>query len=301
MDIEVKHNFNAKNLTSFKVSGNIKNAYFPKSIDELLYLLKKLENPVVLGNCSNVLISSYGYNGDVIFTHKCNKITFDKNKVYAQCGAKIQMASKLACEHSLSGFEFMIGFPASIGGAVFMNASAHSQAISDCFLSADIFDLDKKEVLKLTKNEMQFDYRKSVCQNKNYVVLSAEFELVEDEKSKIQERMNNNLEFRKSHQPSLALPNCGSVFKNPINNSAGKLLDESGAKTFFVGGAKVWENHANFIINHNNATSEDILNLMILLYNKVKLTHHIELKPEVMYIGNNSSKEEKIWKILVQK
>jgi len=301
MDIEVRHNYNAKNLTSFKVSGDIECAYFPKNTDELIYLLKTIENPIVLGNCSNVLISTFGFKGNIIFTTKCNKIDINGQKIEAECGVKIQMASKLACENRLSGFEFMIGFPASIGGAVYMNASAHSQSISDFLISADIFDLDKKEVIRLSKEDLKFDYRTSICQNKNYIVLSANFELPYGEKHEIDEKMCSNLEFRKTHQPSLALPNCGSVFKNPQNNSAGKLLDEIGAKDFKFGGAKVWENHANFIINYNNATSEDILNLMSLMYNKVKETYNLRLIPEVIYIGNNSDKEEKIWKILMQK
>lgn len=301
MDIEVKHNFNAKNLTTFKVCGEIENAYFPKNIEELIYLLETLEKPRILGNCSNVLISSSGYKGNIIFTTKCNKININKQEVEAECGVKIQMASKLVCESGLTGFEFMIGFPASIGGAVYMNASAHQQAISDFLISAKIFDLDNKQVLTLTKDDFKFDYRKSICQNKNYVILSAKFKLPYGEKLKIQDKMCSNLEFRHSHQPSLALPNCGSVFKNPLNNSAGKLLDEAGAKSFSFGGAKVWENHANFIINENNATSEDILNLMLLLYNNVKDVHNIKLVPEVIYIGNNSEKEENIWKILNQK
>ena len=301
MNVEVKHNFNAINLTSFKVSGEIENAYFPVNKDELVYLLKTLDKPVVLGNCSNVLLSSYGYSGNVIFTSRCNNITFDDNLVYTECGVKIQMASKLACEKGLSGFEFMIGFPASIGGAVYMNASAHQQAISDCFVSAEVFDVDTNEVLELSKETMQFDYRSSLCQKKKYVVLSAKFKLSDYEISKIQKQMSCNLEFRKSHQPSLALPNCGSVFKNPINNSAGKLLDEAGVKNMTVGGAKVWENHANFIINYNRASSEDILNLMLLMYNKVNECYNVRLVPEVIYIGNNSEKEENLWKILTQK
>jgi len=301
MDIEVRENFNAKNLTSFKVSGNIEHAYFPKNINELVYLLKTINNPIVLGNCSNILLSSHGYNGNIIFTQNCKNIEFNENKVYAECGLKIQMASKLASEHSLSGFEFMIGFPASIGGAVYMNASAKEQAISDYLISATIFDNENKKILKLSKEELHFDYRKSICQDKNFIVLSTEFELPKKNFTDIQEKMKYNLDFRKAHQPSLALPNCGSVFKNPLNNSAGKLLDSVGAKEFSLGGAKVWEKHANFIINHNNATSEDILKLMLLMYNEVNDKYKIKLRPEVIYVGNNSKEEEEIWKILKQK
>ncbi len=301
MNIEVRENFDAKNLTSFKVSGLIERAYFPKNVNELIEVLKTVKKPIVLGNCSNVLLSSCGISGDVIFTQKCNAINIDDKKVYAECGLKGPMASNEVLKHSLSGFEFMIGFPGSIGGEVYMNASAKEQAISDHLSSVQVFDLDKKEVLTLTKEKLEFGYRNSICQRKNYIVLSAEFELEKKSQDEIKERMDFNLTFRKNHQPSLTLPNCGSVFKNPENNSAGRLLDSIGAKELTVGGAKVWENHANFIINYNSATSEDILNLMLLMYNKVNEKYDIKLNPEVVYLGNNSEIEEKIWKTLKQK
>ena len=301
MTIEVRENFDAKNLTSFKVSGLIEHAYFPKNSDELVEILKTVEKPIVLGNCSNILLSSCGIKGNVIFTQKCNAIKIDGNKVYAECGLKGPMASNEVLKHSLSGFEFMIGFPGSIGGEVYMNASAKEQAISDCLTSAQVFDLDSKKAITLSKNELEFGYRSSICQRKNYIVLSAEFELEEKNKDEIKKRMDFNLNFRKNHQPSLTLPNCGSVFKNPEGDSAGRLLDSIGAKDLTVGGAKVWENHANFIINYNNATSEDILNLMLLMYNKVKEKYEIKLNPEVVYLGNKSEIEEKIWKTLKQK
>jgi len=252
MTIEVRENFDAKNLTSFKVSGLIERAYFPKNVDELIEVLKTVESPIILGNCSNVLLSSGGIKGDVIFTQKCNAIKVDGKKVYAECGLKGPMASNEVLKHSLSGFEFMIGFPGSIGGEVYMNASAKEQAISDHLTNAKVFDLDTKEVLTLSKEELEFGYRSSICQRKNYVVLSAEFELEEKPQEEIKERMDFNLTFRKNHQPSLALPNCGSVFKNPENNSAGILLDSIGAKDLTVGGAKVWENHANFIVHQQH-------------------------------------------------
>ena len=301
MSIEVKENFDAKILTSFKVSGIVERAYFPTSTDDLIQLLKTIDNPTVLGNCSNILISSAGFAGDLIFTTKCNKISFDGNKVSAECGIKGPMASKQALENNLSGFEFMIGFPGSIGGEIYMNASAKEQAISDHLVSAKIFDFDTKEVLTLSKNQLEFSYRSSICQRKNYIVLSAKFELEPKSYDEIKLKMDLNLDFRKNHQPSLALPNCGSVFKNPTGDSAGRLLDSVGAKELTVGGAKVWENHANFIINYNNASSEDILNLMMLMYNKVKEAYSINLEPELVYIGNKSQKEAEIWKILKQK
>ncbi len=298
MNIEVYNDFNAKNLTTFKISGIIKRAYFPKNKDELVHLLKILDNPLVLGNCSNVLISSYGVNRDVIFTKKCNNIDVLDDILSVECGANGIMASKVASENGLGGLEFMIGFPGSIGGEIYMNASAQNQCISDYLVCADIFDKSTKMVKTLSKEDLNFSYRHSICQDKEYVVLSGTFMLPLTDKKIIKEKMDMNLKFRHEHQPSLKYPNCGSVFKNPENTSAGKLLDEIGAKTLTYGGAKVWEHHANFIINQNNASSSDILNLMLLMYNKVNKEKHITLKPEVIYIGSNSKEEENIWKIL---
>ena len=298
MNIEVYNDFNAKNLTTFKISGIIKRAYFPKNKDELVHLLKILDNPLVLGNCSNVLISSYGVNRDVIFTKKCNNIDVLDDILSVECGANGIMASKVASESGLGGLEFMIGFPGSIGGEIYMNASAQNQCISDYLVCADIFDKSTKMVKTLSKEDLNFSYRHSICQDKEYVILSGTFMLPLTDKKIIKEKMDMNLKFRHEHQPSLKYPNCGSVFKNPENTSAGKLLDEIGAKTLTYGGAKVWENHANFIINQNNASSSDILNLMLLMYNKVNKEKHITLKPEVIYIGSNSKEEENIWKIL---
>jgi UDP-N-acetylmuramate dehydrogenase len=99
--------------------------------------------------------------------------------------------------------------------------------------------------------------------------------------------MNENLNFRKAHQPSLALPNCGSIFRNPKNNSAGKLLDECDVKGLKVGGVKVWENHANFIVNYDNGTSQNVLDLMREMKKRVKEKFDIELVPEIRYLGKD--------------
>ena len=113
--------------------------------------------------------------------------------------------------------------------------------------------------------------------------------------------MDSNLQFRKNHQPSLALPNCGSIFKNPQGNSAGRLLDSIGAKTLSCGGVRIWENHANFIVNDNCGTSLDILSLMFDLYSKVKEKYDIELEPEIIFLGGKNEKENELCKILYKK
>lgn len=298
--VEIKENCPIKNLTSYKIGGNVEKLYFPQNLQEFVYLLKTLNSPLVLGNWSNVLISSGGINGNVISTSKLSKIVIDGTKVFVECGVKGPMLSKIATENELSGFEFMSGFPGSIGGNIYMNASAHSQSISDKLVKITVFDMSKKEELVLDKNVLNyaFSYRSSVLQKKPYILLSAEFNLEKMDKTQIEETVNKNLEFRKAYQPNLTHPNCGSVFRNPEDMSAGKLLEEVGAKNFKVGGAKVWEKHANFIVNSGNATSTDILELMLKMYLAVKEKFNVELKPEVKYFGERTPREEEICNII---
>ncbi|MBQ8168194.1 UDP-N-acetylmuramate dehydrogenase [bacterium] len=286
-------NFDISKLTSFKVGGKIKKVYFPTSVEEFVEVLQTEPEAKIFGNLSNTLVSSDGYNGVLIITTKMSNIQIDGTKVIADCGVKGPKLAQTVCEKGLSGFEFMIGFPGSIGGNICMNASAHSQCISDKLVSVKVFD--GTSIKNFSKDEMKFSYRHSICMDKNLIILSAEFELEPSSSEQIQEKMKENLAFRTSHQPSMALPNCGSVFKNPEGNSAGKLLDSIGAKGMSVGGARVWENHANFIINDKTATSLDILKLMHKMSNTVKEKYGIKLTPEVRFLGGNNKEEEELW------
>ena len=301
MDIELKENFDISNMTTFKVGGPVKKVYFPSNQQEFTYLLSKIKNPVILGGCSNIIFSSQGYDGEVISTVKMDNIAVRGTNITAECGVKGPMASQTAYNSSLSGFEFMIGFPGTIGGNIFMNASAHGQSISDTFVKACLYDLKAKEVVYFEKDQMAFGYRNSLLQEGRYILLSAEFELKKSNQSEIKSLMDRNLEFRKNIQPSLATPNAGSVFKNPDNDSAGRLLDKAGVKELCADNVKVWEKHANFIVNTGNATSEDILELIYKMYLTVKDTYTIELEPEIRFIGKKNKREEEICKQIYKK
>ena len=301
MQVELKENYEIKKHTSFKIGGEVSRVWFPKSQDELVYLLKNLENYILLGNCSNILFSSNGYNGNVILTTQMKNFEINNTTIHTDCGVKGPLLSQKACEASLSGFEFMIGFPGSIGGEIYMNASCHGQCISDKLIRCCLFDKEKKDIVYKEKLEMEFDYRKSILQEGKYILISAEFELEKANKEDIQARLDKNLAFRKDKQPSLAIPNAGSVFKNPANDSAGRLLDSVGAKTYELDRVKVYENHANFIVNKGNATSEDVLELMVKMFTAVKENYKIELQPEIIFIGNKTEKEENLCKILYPK
>lgn len=301
MVCEVKENYELKRHTSFKIGGCAKRAFFPTGVEEFTNLLTELDNPVILGNCSNVLISSQGIDGDVILTTKMNAFEVVNNTITAQCGVKVPMLAREAENKCLSGFEFMIGFPGSIGGAVYMNASAHSQAVSDTFKLCRAFDTETKKVVELNKDEMHFGYRKSILQDGRYILLDAKFELIPASAEEITAVMQRNLEFRKDRQPSLSTPNAGSIFRNPANDSAGRLLEKAGVKGLKQGGAQVWLGHANFIVNMEDATSTDVSMLMNKMYNEVKDKYTIKLEPEVKFIGIKSKEEDELWDTMLNK
>lgn len=282
--------YDIKKMTSFKIGGKIARIYFPESVEEFVGIKEKESGAFVAGNFSNILVSSDGYDGAVICTKKIDGIRIEGNRVLAGAGVRGTKLSKIVLENGLSGLEFMIAFPGSVGGEVFMNAGAHGQMIADVLRSARVY-CPEKGVISLTNADMQFSYRTSICQKMPYSVLEAEFALQPCANDKIQEKMNENLSFRQNKQPSLTLPNCGSTFRNPEGDSAGRLLDKAGVKGLKIGGAHVWENHANFIINDGNATSLDVLELMYEMYSRVKEKFNVELKPEVRYLGGKNEKE----------
>jgi UDP-N-acetylmuramate dehydrogenase len=290
-------NYDLSKETTFKVGGISSCVYLPESLDELSNLLETLDNPVVLGAGSNTIISSEGVNFPIILTKKLNKFEFKDNFLTAQCGAKTALLSQKAFEKGLSGFEFLTCIPASIGGVVFMNASAHKQWVSDVIVSAKVFDLSSKKILELSKDELGLGYRNSILQHKNYILLEAKFELKASPKNLIQQRMDENKAYRNKNHPSMKIPNAGSIFRNPEGEVAGRLIDGAGLKGAFVGGAKVSEIHANFIVNTENATSFDILSLMFLIQEEVQKKYGYKLRPEVKYIGN-SEKEDILWQKL---
>lgn len=292
--------FDIKKSTTMKIGGKIARFYTPETIDEFVQIMQKEPKAFIAGNLSNVIVSSFGYDGAVISTKKLNKIQVDGNKIIAGAGVRGTKLSKIALENGLSGMEFMIAFPGSIGGEVYMNAGAHGQEIASILKFAKIYS-PQNGLLELSNKELEFGYRTSICHKKNYSVLEVEFELLSKSRDEIQLKIDENLSFRKSKQPDLTIPNCGSTFKNPTGDSAGRLLDAVGVKGLKVGGMKVWENHANFIVNDGEATSLDALQLMFEMYKRVKEKFNIELKPEIIFLGGNNEKEVEICKILYQK
>ena len=287
---------NLVDFNTLKIKSEAKKLYIPQNMEEFISLLK--EGMIVIGAGSNILFSSSGVEEPVVCTKSLDKIDIKDDIIKVECGYKTQKLSKTVFENGLSGFEFLIGIPATVGGAIYMNASAHNQCISDFLVSAEIFDTKTKKVLNLKKEELDFSYRNSILKHKPYILLSAIFKLPTGKKEDIKALMDENIAFRKAKQPNLSLPNAGSVFKNPINMSAGKLIDECGFRGYKKGDAIVYENHCNFIINQGNATSLDYSRLIYEIYSKVKEKYNIELEAEIIYIGKMTDEEKEIWKVL---
>ncbi len=306
-EIEHRINYNLKSFNTLRISSIADDVYLPKTIDEIKVLLANLDNPIIVGCGSNILFSSSGIKRPVIVTKHLDKVTVNPPFIEAQAGVATAKLSNMAFELRLSGFEFLIGLPATLGGAVVMNAGANAQAISDYFVSACVYDTKEDKILELSRDDMKFSYRNSLLKENigRYVLLSAKFELEQaDSYIAIKQMMDEAVEKRKNSQPGLKEPNLGCAFKNPVDKegrtiSAGKLIDEVGLKGHLEGGAMVYFNHANFIINFNEATSMDYINLMREMQRLVFDRFDIMLEPEVVYMGSDK-KEVELWNTLTK-
>ncbi len=299
-EIKYYKDFQLTNFNTLKINSTAKLFYMPDNSGELISIYRKHKDntPIVIGRGSNVLFSSSGIENPVIHTGLIASKFLIGNTLECDIGVKTQMLSKFALDKKLSGFEFLIGIPASLGGAIYMNASAHGQAISDYLISAKVYDIENNKILNLDKKELNFSYRHSILKEKPYILLSAKFELVKKDKELIRAKMDENLIFRKNRQPNLSLPNAGSVFKNPSDCefSAGALIDKAGFRGYKYKNLEVYQNHCNFIINKGDATSSDYSELIYEIYKKVKKDYNVELHPEIIYIGKMTKGEKDIWK-----
>lgn len=203
-----------------------------------------------------------------------------------QAGAStpLPQAANWAARRSLSGFEFAVGIPGSIGGAVRMNAGAHGASTADILRTATVLDLHDFAVEERSGEMLEFGYRYSNLSPSN-VVLDATFDLTPDADHAIRARMDKYRKHRADTQPG-ALQNAGSVFKNPAGESAGRLVEAAGLKGFRVGGAWVSDLHANFFMAADDATSQDVFALVAQVRARVKERFGVDLEPEIRFVGD---------------
>lgn len=278
-----RHNEPLAKYSSFRTGGKAANIIFPESTEELVTALRENPGAAVLGNLSNTLVLDGGIDGTVIITTKLNSVSVNGNTVTAAAGASMTSVAVAARDASLAGCEFLYGIPGTVGGGVFMNAGAYGGEIADIIENAVVFTPDGK-VTTLSKDDLDLGYRTSKLQSTKYILLSAAFSLQSGNKEVISSAMDDLMNRRMTTQP-LDKPSCGSTFKRPAGNFAGKLISDCGLKGMSVGGAQVSEKHAGFIVNSGGATSRDILDLVQLVKKTVFEKTGVLLEEEIRIIG----------------
>ncbi|MBP2025994.1 UDP-N-acetylmuramate dehydrogenase [Peptoniphilus stercorisuis] len=281
---------NLNKYTSFHIGGPAKALVFPRDEKSLIEIIKicKSENLkyIVLGNCTNVLVSDKGYDGVVIMLKNVlDNIDINEDTIEAGAGATLRSVANTALSYSLTGFEFAHGIPGSVGGGVIMNAGAYDGELKDIVESVRVLD-DNLNIIELSNEDMNFSYRTSVAQENNYIVLSAKFKLVKGDSIKIKEKMDDLWNRRVTKQP-LEWPSAGSTFRRPKGYFAGKLIDDSGLRGFTHGNASISDKHCGFVINKGGATAREVRETIETVQKIVKDNYGVELKREVKYIGDN--------------
>ena len=287
-------NESLKKHTTYGIGGPADLMIFPKSKQDLIKVIEIINDKkiqlTILGSGSNVLVSDNGIRGAVIsLKNSLKQIEVDNNILYAECGTMLGKIVKHAVKNNLIGLENLNGVPGTLGGALIMNAGAWGGEISENLIHVEIMN-SKSEIQKIQKKDLNFSYRQSSF-NKDDILLSAKFNLKKADKDIIKENFIEAQSGRKKSQP-LNKRSAGSLFKNPKNNSAGKLLDEAGLKGFSIGDAKISEKHANFFINDGDATSKDMLMLIKKAHKEVKDKFNVNLSLEVKLMGFNEDEIE---------
>ena len=288
---------NLSKYTTYKVGGKARLLVYPKSVEKLVSLMEIIEREqlkyFVLGNGSNVLFSDDFYDGIIIKLDYFNELTFQDNIIKVGAGESLIKVVMESVKHDLTGLEFASGIPGTIGGAVFMNAGAYESEMKNVIKDVTVLTPELK-VITLTKSEMEFAYRQSYLQNhKGYICLGATLKLVNGNKEQSQEIIKDRKLKRKRTQP-LEYPSAGSVFRNPKGLYSGKLIEDLNLKGYQIGGAKISEKHANFIINVGGAKASDIKDIIDYVKEKVKEKYNINLRVEQRLINwsDVSEKEE---------
>lgn len=272
--------------TSYKIGGPADFYISPLNeieIENLIKLFLLNDYPYYLvGNGSNLLVSDAGFRGAIIdIKEHFSSIEIIQNELHCGGGALITRAANIAAENSLSGFEEITGIPGTVGGALVMNAGCYGKNISEHLKQVEIIDQEGNRC-SYKASELKFGYRSSGLEKK--LIIKAVFSLSMNNKQNIYAKMNELLAKRRHSQP-LSLPSCGSVFKRPEGHFAGKLIEDSGLKGYTVGGAMVSKKHAGFIINFNQASAEDVRNLINHIKEKVNQRYNVMLEEEVIFLG----------------
>jgi UDP-N-acetylmuramate dehydrogenase len=276
--------------TTYKIGGNAK--YFVEidsmeSLKEAILWAKENEIPFwILGKGSNIVMSDEGYEGLVLYIgpKKYGKIDVTSTGLKAQAGALLHSLVKTSVDSGLQGIENLGGIPGTLGGGIYINAGAFDQELVQVIKTVTSIDFDG-HIRTRTNKECNFSYRHSNFFNWNEIILEATLDLKPKDSEQLREQMTQILIRRKSKQP-LEFPNAGSMYKRPPGTFAGKLIQEADLRGFELGGAAISDKHANFVINKNKASAQDIYDLSEEVINRVKENSGITIEKEQIFVGN---------------
>ncbi|HZD19021.1 MAG TPA: UDP-N-acetylmuramate dehydrogenase [Actinomycetota bacterium] len=285
----VRTRFPLAPLTSFRIGGPAALYLEPEGDADLAAVAEAVERTaipvVVLGKGSNILIADGGFPGLVLRLGRGFRWAGrDGDRLTAGGAMPLPALAGVALSHGLSGLEFAIAIPGSLGGAVRMNAGAHGGELASILQTIDVFELGRGARRRLAAADAGLSYRRSGLPG-DAVVVGATMSLAPASATTIRARMDEVREWRRRTQP-IAEPNCGSVFKNPPGDHAGRLVDGAGGKGLTVGGATVSAKHANFIVTVEGATAADVVALIAKVQELVEARRGILLEPEVQLIGD---------------
>jgi UDP-N-acetylmuramate dehydrogenase len=277
-----------KKHTTFKIGGPVDIFISPSNKEQIKYALKICrENEIpfyLMGNGSNLLVRDKGFRGVIIQIFKnMSKVEITEDKVWAEAGILLSSLANKIKDNSLTGFEFAAGIPGTLGGAVYMNAGAYDGEIKQVLENAELLDENGNEIV-LSNEELELGYRTSILQRNNYILLSARLKLKKGNKKEIEEKMNYLAQQRADKQP-INMPSAGSTFKRPPGYYAGKLIMDSGLRGYCIGGAEVSQKHCGFIINKDNATAKDVIDLIEFVQGTVYDKYCVKMEPEIKIIG----------------
>ncbi|NRD78785.1 UDP-N-acetylmuramate dehydrogenase [Bacillus sp. BRMEA1] len=286
---KVKSNELLSQHTTIKIGGPADLFIEPSSVENLKKVMDVIRQNNIqwraIGRGSNLLVSDKGIEGAVIkLGSGIDNLEINGAEITVGGGYSLVSLSTFISKKGLSGLEFASGIPGSVGGAVYMNAGAHGSDISKILTKAHVLFADGT-MEWLSNQEMEFSYRTSVLQKKRPgIVIEAVFRLEEGDRTAIVSQMQKNKDYRKETQP-WNYPCAGSIFRNPLPNYAGKLIEIAGLKGFSIGGAKISEMHGNFIVNAGNATAGDVLALIQYVKDTIYNLYEIKMETEVEIIG----------------
>ncbi|WP_028043087.1 UDP-N-acetylmuramate dehydrogenase [Candidatus Stoquefichus massiliensis] len=275
--------------TTFKVGGPARFFIYIKDIDALKrgvqYCRQNQVKHMTIGKGSDILFSDKEYDGVVFsLSRGLNKVYFNGLNIRAEAGVSMIYLAYEAAKVGLSGFEFMGGIPGTIGGGVYMNAGAYKYCMADVFTSAMVLN-EHGEIMTLSKEDMAFDYRKSILQkHKDWILIEATFTMTSRDPQEIMKVLDKRKEKRMSTQP-WNFASAGSIFRNPDEKPAWQYIDECNLRGYEIGGAQVSPKHSNFIVNNGYASARDILELILLVEKTVFDRFRVELKKEVILVN----------------